>query len=180
MPIDLPEELRNRPARAAGHAPTSMLTLEAYHRLKAELAELTTDGRDRVAERLKAAREHGDIRENAEYDAAKNDQGLMESRIRKVQEMLRDPEIVEAPADADAVGPGMLVTVRPLDEDDPEDETYLLAEHAEERAPGARTITVSSPLGSVLTGAAEDAEVVVEAPGGSFRYRVVSFEPHTG
>jgi transcription elongation factor GreA len=180
MPIDLHEELRNRPPRAGGHAPTATLTLDAYHRLKDELADLTTNGRDRVAERLKAAREHGDIKENAEYDAAKNDQGLMESRIRKVQQMLRDPEIVEAPVDADAVGPGMLVTIRPLDEDDPQDETYLLAEHAEERAPGARTITVTSPLGSALTGAARDAEIVYAAPGGSFRYRVVAFEPHTG
>ena len=82
MPNELPEELRTRPARAAGHGPTAMLTLDAYLRLKDELTELTTVGRDRVAQRLKAAREHGDIRENAEYDAAKNDQGLMESRIR--------------------------------------------------------------------------------------------------
>ena len=180
MPIDLPEELRNRPARKGGHAPTATLTLDAYHRLKDELAELTTGGRDRVAERLKAAREHGDIKENAEYDAAKNDQGMMESRIRKIQQMLRDPQIVEAPADADAVGPGMLVTIRPLEDDDPEDETYLLAEHTEERAPGARTITLTSPLGTALAGAARDSEIVYEAPGGSFRYRVVAFEPHTG
>jgi transcription elongation GreA/GreB family factor len=74
----------------------------------------------------------------------------------------------------------MLVTIRPLDEDDPEDETYLLAEHTEERAPGARTITVTSPLGTALNGVALDAEVVYEAPGGSFRYLVVAFEPHTG
>jgi transcription elongation factor GreA len=180
MPIDLPEELRNRPPRKEGHAPTASLTLDAYHRLKDELDELTSVGRERMGERLKIAREHGDIRENAEYDAAKNEQGLMESRIRKIQQMLRDPEIVEAPAPADAVEPGMLVTIRPLDEDDPDDETYLLADHAEERAAGARTITVSSPLGSALMGVAVDAEIVYEAPGGSYRYRVVSFEPHTG
>ena len=58
-------------------------------------------------------------------------QGLMEARIRKIQAMLRDPEIVEAPAEADAVGPWMLVTVHPLDFEDEDDETYLLAEHAE-------------------------------------------------
>ena len=57
------------------------------------------------------AREHGDLKENAEYHAAKDEQGMMESRIRKVQHMLRDPDIVEAPTEADAVGPGMLVTV---------------------------------------------------------------------
>jgi transcription elongation factor GreA len=73
----------------------------------------------------------------------------------------------------------MLVTLTPLD-DDEEDETYLLAEHAEEKASGARTITTSSPLGSALMGAAEGQEVSYEAPGGTFRYRIVSFEPFAG
>jgi transcription elongation factor GreA len=103
----------------------------------------------------------------------------MEARIRNIQAMLRDPEIVEAPASADEVGPGMIVTVKPLDLED-EDETYLLAEHAEEKAPGARTVTTSSPFGSALMGASEGDEVSYEAPGGTFRYRVVSFEPISG
>ena len=177
--VELPEELRNRHPRKEGHAPTATLTIDAYRRLKDELTELTTEGRDHISERLKIAREHGDIRENAEYDAAKNEQGLMEARIRTIQAMLRDPEIVEAPAVSDAVGPGMLVTVRPLDEEEPDDETYLLASHAEERATGARTITTTSPLGRALLGAAVDQEVVYQAPGGSFRYRVMGFEPRT-
>ena len=150
--------------------------MDAYLRLRGELEELTGPGRERIAERIKAAREFGDLRENAEYDAAKNEQGLMEARIRKIQGMLRDPEIVEAPVGGDAVGPGMLVTVRPLDEDD-EDETYLLAEHAEEKAPGARTVTPSSPFGAALLGASEGQEVSYDAPGGTFRYRIVAFEP---
>lgn len=174
--VELPEELRNRPPRPAGQEPTATLTLDAYRRLKAELDELTGPGREQISERIKVAREFGDIRENAEYDAAKNEQGLMESRIRKIQAMLRDPEIVEAPVDAEAVSPGMLVTVRPLDDED-EDETYLLAEHAEEKAPGARTVTPSSPFGAALLGAAEGQEVSYEAPGGTFRYRIVAFEP---
>ena len=178
--MDLPEELRIRPARKPGQAPTSTLTLDAYNRLKAELSDLTTVGRERIGERLKAAREHGDIRENAEYDAAKNEQGLMEARIRTLNHMLRDPEIVEAPVYSETVGPGMLVTIRPLDEDEPDDEVYLLASHAEERAPDARTVTTSSPLGSALIGAAVDDEVAYEAPGGRFRYVVVEFQPHTG
>lgn len=176
---ELPEELRNRPARKPGQAPTATLTLDAYQRLRNELDELASIGREAVAERIKLAREHGDIRENAEYDAAKNDQGLMESRIRKLRQMLRDPEIVEAPSTADAVGPGMIVTVRALDEDDPDDESYLLAEHAEEKAPGARTVTTSSPFGSALLGRAEGEEITYEAPGGAFKYVVVSFAPHT-
>jgi transcription elongation factor GreA len=178
--MQLPEELASRPPRQPGQQPTATLTLDAYSRLKAELEGLTTEGRTRLAERLKHARELGDIRENAEYDAAKNEQGLMEARIRQLERMLRDPEIIEAPADADAVGPGMLVTVRSLDEDDDEaEETYLLATSAEERAQGVRTVTTTSPLGSALVGAQRDQEVVYEAPGGNFRYRVVEFRPHT-
>jgi transcription elongation factor GreA len=177
---ELPEELRTRPERASGQQASATLTLDAYLRLKRELIELSSDGRERISERLKAAREHGDIRENAEYDAAKNEQGLMEARIRTLREMLRDPDVVESPVGGDAVGPGMLVTLRPLDDEEPEDEIYLLAESNEERAPGARTITTVSPLGSALLGAAQQQEVVYEAPGGSFRYMVVGFQPHTG
>jgi transcription elongation factor GreA len=175
--MELPEELASRPPRKPGHAPTATITLDAYHRLRTELTELTTEGRSTIAERLKAAREHGDIRENAEYDAAKNEQALMESRIRNLERMLRDPEIVEAPPDSEAVASGMLVTLRPLDDDDPEDEAYLLAESAEERAPGVRTITTTSPLGSAVLGARLEDEITYEAPGGAFRYRVVGFEP---
>jgi transcription elongation factor GreA len=178
--MDLPEELRGRPARKPGQEPTATLTLEAYERLRSELLELQTAGRERIAERLRTAREHGDIRENAEYDAAKNEQGLMESRIRQVAEMLRDPDIIERPATADSAAPGVLVTVRPLDDDDPEDETYLLADSPEERAAGARTVTTSSPLGSALLGAGRDQEIVYQAPGGSFRYRVIELQAHAG
>ncbi len=172
--MDLPEELANRPPRKPSQEPTATLTLDAYKRLKGELDELRSEGRRHIAERLKAAREHGDIRENAEYDAAKNEQALMEARIRTVERMLRDPDIVGAPVASGVVAAGMLVTVRPL-EDDPEDETYLLAESAEERYPGTRTITTTSPLGSALIGARPEDEVSYDAPGGTFRYLVVSF-----
>jgi transcription elongation factor GreA len=176
---ELPDEIKSRPPRKPGQEPTASLTVEAYGRLKAELEELTSAGRQRIAERLRVAREHGDIRENAEYDAAKDAQGLMEAQIRRLQDALRDPEIIEAPVAADTIMPHMLVTVRSLDEDDDE-ETYLLAEHGEEKAPGARTVTTSSPLGTALIGASKDQEVTVEAPGGSFRYVVVGFEPYAG
>ncbi|MEX0983984.1 MAG: transcription elongation factor GreA [Actinomycetota bacterium] len=178
--VELPEELRKRAPRPAGQEPTATLTLDAYERLKAEFLELTTTGREHITEKIKVAREHGDLRENAEYHAAKEQQGMMESRIRKIKHMLADPDIVEAPPHADEIAPGMLVTVRPLDEDDPEDETYLLAEHAEERAEGVRTVTTTSPFGMALNGAKKGQEVENEAPGGVFRYVVVGFEPASG
>lgn len=157
-----------------------VMTAEDAERLEAQIQHLETTARLEMAARIKSARELGDLKENAEYHAAKDEQGLMESKIRKLQHMLRDPEIVEAPERADAIGPGMLVTIRPLDEPDPDDETYLLAEHAEEKAPDARTVTTSSPLGAALKGAAAKDEVAYEAPAGTVRYVVVGFEPFAG
>ena len=174
---ELPEELRTKAPRRSGQEPTSVLTLDAYLRLKTELDDLRDRGRTEMGLRLLRAREHGDIRENAEYDAAKNAQGLMEARIRDLQQMLRDPEIIEAAVGSDAIGIGMLVTV--LDEDGDE-ETYLLSASAEERAKGARTITTISPLGSVLEGKAVGEEVEYQAPGGGFKCTVVRFEPYVG
>ena len=173
---NLPEELVDRPKRKTGVEPTATITLDAYQRLKAELDDLRSDGRTNIAEKLKVAREHGDLRENAEYDSAKNEQALMEARIRNLEHMLRDPEIVEAPPASEVVGAGMLVTLRPI-EDDPEEETYLLASSAEEREPGVRTITTTSPLGRALVGSAIEDEISYEAPGGTFRYFVVRLEP---
>ncbi len=165
-----------RPPRRAGQEPTARLTLDAYVRLRKELERLETDGREQIAERLLRAREHGDIRENADYDAAKNDQGLMEARIRDLQYKLRDPEILET-ASGDVVDAGTLVTLRPL-EDDPEDEVYLVAHSPDERAEGVRTITVTSPLGSALVGKRIGDRVTYEAPGGTFAYEVVALAPH--
>src|SRR5436309_15403670 len=125
----------DRPARKPGQEPSARLTLEAYVRMRKELDELRNAGRTAMAERLLRAREFGDISENAEYDAAKNEQGLMEARIRQLEQMLRDPEIIEV-ADGDEVGPGTLVTVRPVEDgtvgDD--EETYLVALSAVGRA----------------------------------------------
>jgi transcription elongation GreA/GreB family factor len=73
------------------------------------------------------------------------------------------------------------VTIRPVgDDDEDDDETYLLAEHAEEKAPGARTVTTTSPLGAALLGASEEQEIAYEAPAGTIRYVVVGFEPFAG
>ena len=168
----------SRPARREGQEPSARLTLDAYVRLRKELERLETDGRSHIAERLLHARELGDISENAEYESAKHEQALMEGRIRELQHRLKDPEILEA-AGGDAAEPGTLVTLRPLDEDDPEDETYLLSHAPEERAKGARTVTVASPLGAALNGCKVGDEVSYQAPGGTFRYEVLAIEPYT-
>lgn len=171
------EFLLTRPPRRPGQEPTSRITRETYGRMRVELEGLRSTGRERMGERLLRAREFGDIRENAEYDAAKNEQGLMEARIRVLEHQLRDPEIMEAPA-GDFVQAGTVVSLRPVDEDDPEVEEYLLAHSAEERAPGCRTVTSSSPLGSALLGRRVGERVTYDAPAGEFTYEVVSLKPY--
>ena len=166
-----------RPPRKPGQEPSARLTLDAYVRMRKELEELRTEGRGAMAERLLRARELGDLRENAEYDTAKNDQALMEARIRDLERKLKDPEIIEA-SDGDEIGPGTVVTLLPTDEDGADEERYLVALSPEERAPGVRTVTSASPLGSVLLGRRVGEEITYEAPGGTFSYRIVSFAPH--
>jgi transcription elongation factor GreA len=160
--------------RNPGDRPTATLTRDAYERLRAELDALKTEGRQRVADRLQRAREHGDIRENAEYDAAKDNQGLMEARIRELEALLKDPDVVDAPTVADRARPGVLVTVRVADDDE---ETYLLAASKEERLDGVRTVTEDSPLGGALVGRKVGDRVSYEAPGGTFDCEIVRLEP---
>jgi transcription elongation factor GreA len=165
-----------RSKRNPGEEPSAVLTPQAYARLKEEVERLKTEGRTNMAERLLHARELGDIRENAEYDAAKNEQGLMEARIRELERLLKDPDIMEGATQTDAASPGVLVILRPLDEDDPDEETYLLAASKEERSPGARTVSVTSPLGKALLGTKPGDRVSYDAPGGTFSYEVVRLE----
>jgi transcription elongation factor GreA len=175
--MELPEELANRPPRSAGHEPTANLTIEAYLRLKAELEQLKTEGRTHTpngSRRPVSTATSGRTPSTTSQERA----GLMESRVQP-ERMLRDPDIIETPPASDVVAPGMLITLRPLEDDDPEDETYLLAESAEERAPGVRTMTTTSPLGKAVLGARLDDEVAYEAPAGTFHYLVVGFEPRT-
>jgi len=169
-----------RPPRRADQEASAVLTKDAYERLRSELDRLKGPGRDEMAERLLRAREHGDIRENAEYDAAKDAQGLMEARIRELEQLLKDPEIVEGPVDADRAAPGVLVTVRPLEDGDDEHEVYLLAASKEERAEGARTVSLSSPFGQALMGKAIGDVLSYDAPGGTFSYEIVSLQPYAG
>jgi transcription elongation factor GreA len=155
-----------------------VLSQAAFDRLKAEVDHLTTVGRREVAARLLRARELGDLSENAEYHATKEEQGLMEARIRKLEWTLKNAEIVTTTQSGDIVAPGTLVTVRATGDDD--EDTYLVAASPEERAKGARTVTVKSPLGSVLVGRRAGEQVTYEAPGGSFTYQIVSIRPWDG
>src|SRR3954447_15252016 len=111
-------------------ATTTQLSRSAFERLQAEFEDLTTRGRIEVANKIETARLLGDLSENGDYHAAKDEQGHMEGRIRQLEYLLEEAVIVEASADG-TVGLGSVVTV--LFEGDPEDEAqHYLIGHIEE------------------------------------------------
>jgi transcription elongation factor GreA len=152
-------------------APT-WLTPAAYHRLEEELEHLTTQGRADLEDRLAEARSHGDIRENAEYDAAKNEQGLMEARIRTIRHLLRTAQVGEAPS-TNTVEIGSVVTVR--DAEGAETEYFVAPQ--ENKVPGITLASPSSPLGAALLGARVGKKVNYHAPGGVFTLEIVAVRP---
>jgi transcription elongation factor GreA len=125
------------------------LTQEAYDRLKAELDHLSGPGRIEIAQKIEAAREEGDLRENGGYHAAKEEQGKIEARIVQLQSILENARVGEAPRTEGVVGPGMTVTV--AFEGDDEEVTFLLASREESGAP-IDVYSPKSPLGAAILG----------------------------
>lgn len=153
---------------------TTFLTPAAYEKLEAELEHLTTEGRREIEERIAEARSHGDLRENADYDAAKNDQGLMEARIRKLKHLIDNAEVREV-EDSDTVQVGTVVTV--VDDDGDEMEYFVAPQ--ENKAGGMLLASPTSPLGSALIGASAGDKVSYEAPAGTFTVEVKSVRPYS-
>lgn len=153
---------------------TTWLTPAAHAKLVEEFERLTTDGRRHIEERIAEARSHGDLRENADYDAAKNEQGLMEARIRQLNHLLETAEVREA-ADTGQVEVGSIVTVTSGDLT-----LEVLIATADNKVSGVQTAAPDGPLGKALLGAAVGDQVTFEAPGGVFSYSVESIRPFAG
>ena len=151
---------------------TYHLSQAAYDRLKAELDDLTTVGRIDIARKIQSARELGDLKENGDYHAAKEEQGKMEARIRDLTAMVENAEIVEG-GDTDEVRPGSIVSIAYEGDDDTE--RYLIGS-IEEKQAGLDVISPGSPLGQSLIGAKAGEVVDFEAPGGVLKVRVVEIE----
>jgi len=145
------------------------LTPVAHQKLLDELERLTTTGRQEIEQRIAEARDHGDLRENAEYDTAKNDQGLMEARIRQIKHTIENAEIREV-ADSGRVEVGMVATV--VDQDGDEMEFFVAP--AENKIAGMLLASPDSPLGGALLGASPGDSVTYQAPGGTFTYEVTA------
>ena len=151
-------------------ADAHQLSQAAHDRLKTEHDDLTTRGRIDIARKIEVARELGDLSENGDYHAAKEEQGKMEGRIIHLARVLQDAVIVEANAQSDVVGTGAIVTVVFEGEDEPE--RYLVGS-IEEQRDDVIVVSPRSPMGAALLGAAVGDEVEYEAPGAVLKVKVV-------
>lgn len=160
-------------AAAAGTAPGTgnRLTAGGVDRLRAELDELVAVRRPEVVGRIRAAKELGDLKENADYTAAREEQSFLEGRIQSIEARLRTAVIADAPLFGAGADIGSRITV----EVDGDELTYELVGSAE-ADPAAGRLSVESPVGKALIGTSAGTEVAVTTPRGPVAYRVIAVE----
>ena len=149
------------------------LSREAYERLRAELEDLTTRGRVDIAQTIETARELGDLKENADYHAARDDQGRMEARIRQLQSLVDHAVIVDGSQTSDTVAAGSVVALRYEGDDDAD---RFLVGSIEERRADVAVVSPASPLGQALIGHRKGDVVSYQAPGGNLKVEIVDIE----
>ncbi|MDF2733805.1 MAG: transcription elongation factor GreA [Chloroflexota bacterium] len=159
------------PPTATPGGPAATLTAEGAERLRAELAELTGVKRPEVIARIRAAKELGDLKENADYSSAREEQSFLEGRVQAIEAQLRSAVIAVAPS----AGAGADLGSRIVVEIDGDTDTYTLVGTAE-ADPSSGRLSVASPVGRALLGAVAGDEVAVKTPRGAVNYRVVSVE----
>lgn len=152
------------------------ISAETRDRLQAELIDLTGRGRIDIAAQIEAARLLGDLSENGDYHAAKEEQGKMEGRIMRLKAILENCEIVadsEDPSGDSVVAPGLMVSIRFQGDD--EVEQYLFGS-IEERRTGIEVVSPGSPMGQALEGARAGQTVTYEANGNQLSIEIVAIE----
>jgi transcription elongation factor GreA len=151
-----------------------ILTPEGYKKLQAEIEYLSNEKRREVAERIRIAREFGDIAENAEYDDAKNEQALLEHRISTLEERLRDAKVINKKDVAkDVVSVGSKVKLR--DVDAKQTVEYHIVGSAEAN-PAENRLSNESPVGKAIIGHKKGETVEVAAPRGSLKYKILEIK----
>jgi transcription elongation factor GreA len=152
---------------------TSFLTREGYQKLQDELEFLRTQKRQEIAQRLHEAMEGGELIENAEYEAAKNEQAFVEGRIKELEILLATARIVDENKAADVIQVGSKVHLK---EDGSEDEECYVIVGAAEANPSGGRISNESPLGRALLNHKAGEKVQVDAPAGSFVVQITKVE----
>ena len=151
-----------------------ILTAEGYEKLKQEIEFLQNDKRREVADRIRIAREFGDIAENAEYDDAKNEQALLEARIAKLEEQLSAARVIEADEiTSDVVSIGSRVKLKDMDAN--ETVEYHIVGSAEAN-PSEQKLSNESPVGKAILGHKKGEVVEVAAPRGALKFKILDIK----
>jgi transcription elongation factor GreA len=146
-----------------------VITKEGLEALQAELEQLETVARKEIAERIKTAREWGDLKENSEYHDAKNDQAHLETKILRIREQLLNADVVEVSGRTDMVAFGSVVEV----EISGRTNTYTIVA-APESAPAEGKLSIDSPMGKALVGARVGQTVTYPTPRGDKELKILS------
>jgi transcription elongation factor GreA len=151
-----------------------ILTAEGHEKLKEEIEYLSNEKRREVAERIRVAREFGDIAENAEYDDAKNEQAMLEHRIAQLEERLRNARVIEADeVTTEAVSIGSKVRLKDMDANKTV-EYHIVG--AAEANPAEKKLSNESPVGKAIMGKKKGEVVEVTAPRGSLKYKIMDIK----
>jgi transcription elongation factor GreA len=159
---------------------TIWLTQDAYDKLHAELDDLKGPRRQEIIEKISAARDEGDLKENGGYHAAKDEQGKQEARIRQLEDMLRRAEVGETPANDGVVEPGMVVTYRFAGDDDTE--KFLLgAREIKREDDPLEVFSPQSAMGAAINGKSKGDTATYTAPNGKeLTVEILDAVPYTG
>ena len=150
----------------------NVLTYSGLKKLEDELTFLKVEERKRIAEKIKEAREQGDLSENAEYDAAKDEQRDIEARIEEIETILKNVEVVtEEDYESGVIGIGSRVKLHDREYDEKVEYTIVGSTEANSRK---GFISNESPIGRALMGAKRNQVVTVETPAGPVKYKVLS------
>ena len=151
--------------------PANLITAEGLETLKSELSALEADGRREIAERIKTAREWGDLKENSEYHDAKNDQAHLETKIARLREKIADAVVVaDEPSRAGVIGLGSKVVVR--DQDGDEQTWQIVSSH--DASPRDGRLSAESPTAVALLGRGAGEQVSVSLPRGTRTLTILS------
>jgi transcription elongation factor GreA len=151
-----------------------ILTKEGFEKLKQEIDFLSTTKRQEVAERIRVAREFGDIAENAEYDDAKNEQAMLEHRIALLEERMRDARVIQkSEITADVVSIGSHVRLKDVDAN--ETVEYHIVGSAEAN-PAENKLSNESPVGKAIIGRKKGETVEVAAPRGTLKFKILDIK----
>ena len=152
----------------------NILTYEGLKRYEDELHELKVVRRKEVAQKIKEAREQGDLSENAEYDAAKDEQRDIEARIEVLEKILKNVEVIaDEDVTSDTINIGCTVVIKDLDED--ETEEYSIVGSTESNSLAGK-ISNESPVGKALIGKSVGDVITVQTPAGEFGYKVLEIK----